>query len=108
MPGVAGTFATYQQIGIREDLTDMIYRISPTETPFLNMCARETASNTKHEWQIDKIPTAVTSNQATEGNNPTNTTVNPTSRIFNYTEIPQYSFQISGTSQAVNTAGRAN
>lgn len=108
MANPVGTFTTYNQIGIREDLTDMIYRISPTETPFLNMCARETASNTKHEWQIDKLATAVASNQGNEGNNPTNTTVPPTSRIFNYCEIPQYSFQISGTSQAVNTAGRAN
>ena len=108
MANPVGTFASYQQIGIREDLTDMIYRISPTETPFLNMAARETAKNTKHEWQIDKIPTAVATNQALEGNNPTNTTVNPTSRIFNYCEIAQYAFQISGTSQAVNTAGRAN
>ena len=86
----------------------MIYRISPTETPVMNSAARETAAQTKHEWQIDKIPSAVTTNQAVEGNNPTNTTVNPTSRIFNYCEIAQYAFQISGTSQVVNAAGRAN
>jgi hypothetical protein len=55
-----------------------------------------------------RIPTAVASNQAVEGNNPTNTTVNPTTRVFNYCEIAQYAFQISGTQQAVNTAGRAN
>ena len=108
MANPVGTFATYQQIGVREDLTDMIYRISPTETPFLNMAARETAQATKHEWQVDRIPTAITSNQAVEGNNPTNTTVNPTTRVFNYCEIAQYAFQISGTAQAVNTAGRAN
>lgn len=108
MANPVGTFATYQQIGIREDLTEMIYRISPTETPCMNMFARETARQTKHEWQIDKIPAAVATNQAFEGNNPTNTTVNPTSRIFNYCEIPQYAFQVSGTAQAVNPAGRAN
>ncbi len=108
MSNPVGTFATYQQIGVREDLTDMIYRISPTETPFFNSCARETAKNTKHEWQVDRIPTAVASNQAVEGNNPSNTTVNPTTRVFNYCEIAQYAFQISGTAQAVNTGGRAN
>lgn len=102
------TFSTVQQIGVREDLTDMIYRISPTETPFLNMAARETAQAVKHEWQIDAITAAISTNQAVQGNNPSNTSVVPTSRIFNYTEIPQYAFQITGTSQAVNTAGRAN
>ena len=86
----------------------MIYRISPTETPFFNSAAREKATNTKHEWQTDAIASAVTSNQAVEGNNPTNTTVKPTTRVLNYCEIAQYAFQISGTSQAVNTAGRAN
>lgn len=108
MANPVGTFATYQQIGVREDLTDMIYRISPTETPFFNSAAREKAANTKHEWQIDAIASAVTNNQAVEGNNPSNTTVKPTTRVFNYCEIAQYAFQISGTSQAVNTAGRAN
>ena len=101
-------FASFAQIGVREDLTDMIYRISPTETPFVNSAGRETASNVKHEWQIDTIPTATKSNQAVEGNNPSNTTVTPTSRIFNFCEIPQYAFQVSGTSQAVKTAGRSN
>jgi len=108
MANPVGTFATYQQVGAREDLTDMIYRISPTETPFGSSAAREKATFTKHEWQIDAIAAAVASNQAVEGNNPSNTTVKPTSRIFNYCEIPQYAFQVSGTAQAVNTAGRAN
>lgn len=108
MANPVGTFATYQQIGVREDLTDMIYRISPTETPFFNSAAREKATNTKHEWQVDAIASAVTSNQAVEGNNPSNTTVKPTTRVFNYCEIAQYAFQISGTAQAINTAGRAN
>ena len=107
MANPVGTFATYQQIGVREDLTDMIYRISPTDAPFTSMAARETAKNTKHEWQIDALEAASAANQQVEGNNPTNTTVKPTTRVFNYCEIPQYAFQISGTAQAVNTAGRA-
>jgi hypothetical protein len=102
------TFETFLQVGLREDLTDMIYRISPTETPFFNSCAREVAKHVKHEWQIDRISNAVATNQAVEGNNPTNTSVVPTSRIFNFTEIPQYAFQVSGTSQAMNPAGRAS
>jgi len=108
MANPVGTFATYQQVGIREDLTEMIYRISPTDVPFMSAAARETAKNTKHEWQIDRIPTAISSNQAVEGNNPSNTTVNPTTRVFNYCEIPQYAFQVSGTAQAVNPAGRSS
>lgn len=108
MANASFSFQTYSQIGAREDLTDMIYRISPTETPFMNSAARESANSTKHEWQIDAIASAISTNQGAESNNPTNTTVVPTSRIFNYCEIPQYAFQISGTAQAMNTAGRAS
>lgn len=32
--------STYDQIGIREDLVDRVYRIDPEETPFLSNIAR--------------------------------------------------------------------
>lgn len=107
MANPVGTFQTYQATGDREDLEDMIYRISPTETPFMTSAARTKATFTKHEWQTDALKSAVTSNQAVEGDTPTNTTVTPTTRLFNYTEIATYAFNISGTQQAVRPAGRA-
>jgi hypothetical protein len=106
MANPVGTFATYQQIGNREDLTDMIYRISPTEVPFTSSAARSKATNTKHEWQTDKIDAAVATNQRAEGDAASNTTVTPTTRVLNYCEIGRYDFEISGTAQTVNQAGR--
>ena len=38
------TFATYQAVGNREDLSDMIYRIDPTDTPFMSGAEKEKAS----------------------------------------------------------------
>ena len=107
MANPVGTFQTYQAIGNREDLEDMIYMISPTETPFMSMAGRSKATFTKHEWQTDALKTAITSNQAVEGDTPSNTTVTPSARLFNYTEIATYAFNISGTQQAVRPAGRA-
>jgi hypothetical protein len=50
------TFETFLQVGLREDLTDMIYRISPTEAvPFTSCALGKKRKNVKHEWQIDKI-----------------------------------------------------
>lgn len=72
----------------------------------MSMASRSKATFTKHEWQTDSLKTAVTSNQAVEGDDPSNTTVSPTTRAFNYTEIATYAFEISGTQQAVNPAGR--
>ena len=47
------TYQTYQSVGNREDLTDMIYDISPTETPFMSSIGKTKATATFHEWQTD-------------------------------------------------------
>lgn len=59
------------------------------------------------EWQTDALATHTAGGQAVEGNTPTNITVTPTVRVFNYAEIQQRAFQISGTQRAMNPAGRA-
>ena len=46
-------FQTYQTVGIREDLADIIYSIAPTETPFMSGVAKTKATNTSHQWQTD-------------------------------------------------------
>ena len=61
------TFDTYDAVGIREDLQDVIYSISPTETPFMSAAAREQVKNTFHEWQTDSLAAAVTNNKVIEG-----------------------------------------
>ena len=35
-----GTFDTYDMSGIREDSANIIYNISPTETPFFSMSGK--------------------------------------------------------------------
>jgi hypothetical protein len=108
MANPVGTFQTYQAIGNREDLSEMIFNISPTETPFQSMAKRAKATSKLHEWQTDSLRTASAANQQVEGDTPGNTTVVPTVRLFNATQISSYAFNISGTQQAVNPAGRAD
>ena len=43
-------YQTYTAIGIREDIADIIYSISPTETPFMSGIAKTKATNTLHQW----------------------------------------------------------
>ena len=107
MANPVGTFQTYQAIGNREDLSDMIFRISPTETPFVSMAKKRKATNKLFEWQLDSLATAA-ANAQVEGDTPSNTTVTPTTRLFNVTQIVSKTFNISGTQQAVNPAGRAD
>lgn len=45
----SGTFQTFQAVGNREDLSDIINDISPLETPFYTKMKKGTASATFHE-----------------------------------------------------------
>jgi hypothetical protein len=100
------TFTAHVAIGQREDLTDVIYDISPTETPILNTLARTKATAVFHEWQTDSLAAATTANAAIEGADATSATLAPTVRLGNYTQIVQKTIQVSGTLESVNKAGR--
>lgn len=105
MAAPTNTFLSTAAVGNREDLTDTIYRISPTTTPFLSLCAKTKASATLHEWQTQDLAAAASNAQA-EGDNATSKTVTPTTRLSNRTQISTKNVTVSGTQQAVLSAGR--
>lgn len=100
------TYQTYTAIGQREDLSDVIYNISPTETPFMSSVGKSKATAVYHEWQTDSLASVNTSNYAVEGDTASDATMSPTTRIGNRTQISQKTVKISGTLEAVNKAGR--
>ena len=100
------TFTAHSAIGQREDLTDIIYDISPTETPFMSSIGKTSATAVYHEWQTDSLAAATTANAAIEGADATSATLSPTTRLGNYTQIIQKTVQVSGTLDVVNKAGR--
>jgi len=101
------TYQTYQTVGIREDLADIIYNISPTETPFMSGVAKNKATNTTHQWQTDALAD-VAANAAVEGDDIAYETLAATSKETNYTQISTKGIQVSGTNDAVTSAGRNN
>jgi hypothetical protein len=101
-------FATYEAIGNREDLSDIIYRIDPTETPFMSGIERETASAVNHEWQTQALAAAAGTNYQLEGDDVTADAAVATVRLGNVCQISRKSAQVSGTQQAVIHAGRGN
>ena len=100
------TFQTYQSIGNREDLSDVIYNISPTDTPFMSSVGKTKATAVYHEWQTDALAAAVGNNAAVEGADATSLTVTPTARVGNRTQISTKTVQIAGTEETINKAGR--
>lgn len=99
------TYQTYTAIGMREDLSNVIYNISPTDTPFMNSVGKTSATAVNHEWQTDSLA-AVATNALVEGAAGSDITVSPTTRLGNLTQISGKTVKISGTLDTVNKAGR--
>jgi hypothetical protein len=100
------TYQTYQSIGNREDLSDVIYSISPTDTPIMSSIGKTKATAVYHEWQTDSLAANTTANALVEGATASDITVSPTTRLGNYTQIVGKTVMVSGTLEAVDRAGR--
>jgi len=100
------SFDSYDAVGIREDLEDVIYDVSPEETPFYTSCAKVKASNTLHEWQTDALRSSA-ANAHIEGDATTASARTATSRLGNYTQIFKNAVNIPDTDEGLKKAGRA-
>lgn len=105
---ITNTFTTYSAIGIREDLTDVIWNISPTETPFVTSVERAKALQTLHEWQTDALAAAAANAQVQGDDIGTSSfdAVTPTVRRNNDTQIARKTVIIADTEEVVRKAGR--
>ena len=95
---------TYDAVGNREDLSDVLTNISPTETPMLSRFGKVRAKNTYHEWLTDSLATA-TANAAIEGYDYSFSKVSSRTRTGAYTQIFQTPVEVSDSQRAVDTAG---
>ena len=100
------SFDSYDANGIRESLEDIIYDVSPEETPFYSACKKVKATNTFHEWQTDALR-ASAANARIEGDDTTAEARAATSRLGNYTQIFKNAVVIPDTDEGLNKAGRA-
>ncbi len=99
------TQTTYNSVGNAESLADIIYNVSPQDTPFISAIASVAATGTKHEWQTDEFA-APTVNAAIEGNDAVLVASTPTTRLANYTQIFTKNGAVSGTQEIVGKKGR--
>ncbi len=101
-----GTVQTYDRVGNREDLSDIIYNISPSDTPFMSAIGRGSATATSHEWQTDALAAANLNNAFPQGDDVVFTAPAATTRVRNYSQISREQVIVSGTQEAVQKAGR--
>ena len=99
------TRLTFGGVQVREDLSDIIYNISPMDTPFMSGAGKGSCSNTLFEWQKDELAAAA-ANQKLEGDDPASLAVAEPTKLTNQTQISEKAVQTSGTAEAVDWAGR--
>jgi hypothetical protein len=100
------TYTTYNQIGIKEDISDIISNITPTTTPFLSSIGKESVKNTLFQWQEDSL-SATAENAEIEGFTASDLTLTPTVMRSNHTQIQSKTIKISATADAIDAYGRA-
>lgn len=99
------TFDSYDAVGIKEDLSDVIYNVTPEETPFYSKSKKSKASNTFVEWQTDTLR-ASAANAHIEGDATTANARSATSRLGSYTQIFKNAVVVPDTDEGLNKAGR--
>lgn len=90
---------------VREDLSDVIYNISPTEVPFTSNAGRGTSKNTYTEWQIHSLAAAVDEPHA-DGDEFSADALTESKRVGNYHQISRKDLTVSRRANIVNKAGR--
>ena len=89
---------------MREDLTDKIWLIDPSDTPFYSNCPRTKATATTHEWQTDVLA-AAGSHAVADGADATFAADTDTVRLTNTCQISRKTCAVSGTYDAIDKAG---
>lgn len=100
------TSQTYNVTTIKEDISDVVDKVTPTETPFYSMLGKSgKAENTYHEWSEVSLDTATDSNEVVEGDDPGADAANNAVRLGNYCQLSDKLVQVSSTNNAVSGVG---
>lgn len=100
------TYTTYDQVGKKESVADIISDITPFDTPAMTMFKDEKVGARTFSWLEDSLE-AAGSNAAVEGADATMATLIDAVERTNNTQILTKAFQVSATADAVGTYGRA-
>ena len=104
MAVVANTFQSTSAKVNREELSGVINRITPEDTPIYSLIDKESFEATHPEWAVDDLA-APAANIQLEGDEYTFGATTPAVRYGAYTQIMRKEGIISGTQDATNNVG---
>jgi hypothetical protein len=99
------TLQTYTVIGMKEEVDDKIYRVSPEETPFVSMIGRKSVDSVTPEWLRDALRSPA-SNAKVEGADSTFAAQTQPERLSNKCQIISDTLSVTGTTDRVAKYGR--
>lgn len=102
----SNTFSTYDAIGLREELADIIYNIDPTDTPFSSAIGTRPLKTKHPEWQTQALASASDDNAVIEGDDATTDATTATARLGNHTQISDKVPLVAGSNEVHDAAGR--
>jgi hypothetical protein len=105
---ISNTFTRYSAIGIREELADVVYNISPQTTPLVSNIGSGSVSNTFYEWTSDSLASAGVNANIDGDDLASFTAITPTVRLGNYTQIMRKDFIIADNLEVIDSAGNSN
>ncbi len=94
-----------------EDVRDIIYDVSPEETPFFTNAAQATADNTKHQWHEDTLdapadPGTGGGNSWVDGDQFAGQAITPPARLDNECQIQRKDFIVTRRARRLNKYGQ--
>lgn len=103
---ITNTVLTTASVGNREELSDIVSMITPTDTPIYSMAGKQKLDSKHPEWEYEELRSPA-ENAQPEGNEFDFDAITPPTRVGNYTQIFRETWVYSGTQQAVDNAGNA-
>ena len=99
-----GTFSSTSAVGNRQEIDDIVSRITPEDTPIYSMIDKDKTSTTSPEWETDTLR-APAANAQLEGDIYAFGSITPAVRLKNYTQILRQGWVVSNTQEAVDNVG---
>jgi len=105
MAKVTNAFDTYSAQADREALSNVIYNISPQQTPFMSSIGKNNVKNVVFDWQTESLPTASGAGQL-EGFELSRSAATATTRVSNVCQISSRDATVSGSQESSDPAGK--
>ena len=105
MAKVTNAFDTYTATSDREDLSNIIYNISPMQTPFMSSIGKRNINNVVFDWQTEALASPVSTGEL-EGFELSRSAAVATTRVSNVAMISKRDATVSGSQESSDPAGK--